>query len=184
MRIHGARRANRLLHLVEIGERFEDEEIGAAFPERGHLLAKRRAGFVARGRTVGLESDAERADGAGDEHVLPRRLARELRRTPVDLPHLRLEAVLRELDAVCAERVRLQHLGAGIDVRAVDAEHEVGRAQVELVVALIDEDAALVQHRAHRAIEDDDAIGIEQRARVAALDGGGGHGRRDAERGT
>ena len=40
--------------------------------------------------------------------------------------------------------------------------HELRRPEVELVVALVDEDALAIEHRAHRAVEDDDELGIEQ----------------------
>ena len=39
---------------------------------------------------------------------------------------------------------------------------EVGCSRVQLIVALVDEDAARVQHRPHRAVEDDDGFGVEQ----------------------
>ena len=47
-------------------------------------------------------------------------------------------------------------------VGAVHLADEIGRAKVELIVALIDEHAFGVEHRPHRAVEDDDLIWVEQ----------------------
>ena len=67
-----ARGANRLLDLLEIAERLEDEQIDAAFDETFDLLAEEFARFVLARRTVRLEAHAERADGAGDERAIAR----------------------------------------------------------------------------------------------------------------
>ena len=40
--------------------------------------------------------------------------------------------------------------------------YEIRGAQVQLVVALVDEDALVVEHRPHRAVEDDDLLRIEE----------------------
>ena len=73
-----------------------------------------------------------------------------------------VEPVGRELHRVGAERVGLEDLGAGADVRLVDLLHQVGLLEVQLVVADVDEHAAAVQHGAHRPVEDVDAAVVEQ----------------------
>ena len=60
--------------------------------------------------------------------------------------HLRPEAVLSELQPVRPEGVRFDDLGSGLDVALMDGVHQVGFLQVQLVVALVDEDAAAVEH--------------------------------------
>ena len=84
------------------------------------LLAEDLARFVLARRAVRLEAHAEWSDGAGDERAVARRLARDLRRGAIQLAHLLLQAVLRELQPVRAEAVRLDHVGAGVDVLAMD----------------------------------------------------------------
>ncbi len=64
----------------------------------------------------------------------------------------------------------------------MDPTHERGRADVQLIVALIDEDAFGIEHGAHRAVEYDDGGRIDQpgqqiRARPLAGAGDGGRGR-------
>jgi hypothetical protein len=54
-----------------------------------------------------------------------------------------------------AEGVRLDHLGPGLHVVAVDLEDEFGVREAQLVVAGIDEHPAVVDHRPHCAVEDE-----------------------------
>jgi hypothetical protein len=72
-RVDVAGGADGLLDLVQVAERLEDHAVGAAWPQRGDLLAERRRGLLARRRAVGLDAHAERAHGAGDEHRPPAR---------------------------------------------------------------------------------------------------------------
>ena len=162
--IHIARRGDRLADLVQVAEGLEDEQVGAALLQSLHLLAKDLARFFGRGRTIRLEPDAERPDGSRDEDVvsLLGRFTRDLRGTPVQLVRLRREPERGELDPIRAEAVRLEHLGTRLHVRAMHVAHEVRRAEVQLVVALVDEDAPGVQHRAHGAVEEDERLGIDQ----------------------
>ena len=51
-----------------------------------------------------------------------------------------------------AERVGLQDLGARLDVLLMDLPHHVGRGEVQLVEAAVDEHAARIEHGAHGAI--------------------------------
>jgi hypothetical protein len=186
-----ARGEDGLLDLVQIAERLEDHAVGAAVPERGDLLAEERPGLVASRGAVGLDAHAERADGPRHEHRHPRaalrprvgvgRLARQFGAAPVDGAHLPLEPVLRELEPVGAERVRLQHLGPGRGVRRVQAAHELGGPQGQLVVALVDEHAARIELGSHGAVEQHDLGGVQQ-----AVEGGAavGHGAGGTRAGT
>ena len=44
----------------------------------------------------------------------------------------------------------------------MDLAHQVGITEIQFVVAAIDVDALGVEHRAHRAVEDVNAVGIEK----------------------
>ena len=67
-----------------------------------------------------------------------------------------------ELEPIGSEAVGLQHLGAGLHVGTVEVAHHVGRADVELIIALIDEDAACVEHRPHGTVEQHERLRIDQ----------------------
>src|SRR2546429_379158 len=98
---------------------------------------------------------AGRADGPEDEHVAAGRLAHvagEPYASAVDLPHLALEPVHRELEAVGAERVALDEVGARGDVVGVDRLHEPRVVPVEDVDAAVERHPARVEPRAHRAV--------------------------------
>ena len=77
-------------------------------------------------------------------------------------PTKTFETFLRKLQPVRAEGVRLDDLRARLRISAVNLPHQIGRAEVELIVALVDEHAFRVEHRAHRTVEDGDARGIQE----------------------
>ena len=110
------------------------------------------------GRSVRLDADAERTDGAGDVDGVARRLARQRRAALVDGAQLVLDAEAAQLDAVRAVGVGLDDLRAGAHVLLVHLEHDLRIAEIQLVVALVDEDALGVEHRPHRAIEEVDVL--------------------------
>ena len=98
---------------------------------------------------------AERPDGAEDEHVAPHGLAnvaRESHSRPIHVAHSPLEPVERELEAVRAERVGLQQVGAGGDVLLVDALDDLRVVEVQDVEARVERHAPGVEHRAHGAV--------------------------------
>src|SRR5690606_22560782 len=125
--------------------------VDAAFEQALRLFAEDGPRLCKRSRAVRLDPDAERTHRARYQCATPRRRARQRRRTRVQLADLRLESVLRQLHAVRTEAVRLQQLRASLDVRGVDVPDEVRLLQVQLVVTAVDEDALLVEHRAHCA---------------------------------
>ena len=59
------------------------------------------------------------------------------------------------------EGVGLNDVGPGANIFGVNLAHEIGVTEVQLVVAAIDVDAFGIQHRAHRTVEDQDAIAGE-----------------------
>ena len=68
------------------------------------------------------------------------------------------EAERPELDAVRAEGVGFDDVGAGADVFLMDLGDQIGLGDVQRVEALVDEDALRIEHRPHRAVTDEDAI--------------------------
>ena len=113
--------------LLEIGEGLHDECVDAALEEALRLLAERGARLVGLERAERRQVLAEGADGSEDEGVAPRALpdvAREVGAAPVDLAHAAREAVDAELEAVGAEGVRLDAVGAGQEVLGVDGLDE------------------------------------------------------------
>jgi len=64
-----------------------------------------------------------------------------------------------ELQAVGAERVRLDHVRAGGDVGPMNSLDKPGVRDVELVEASVEEHAQLVETGSHCAVEENDALG-------------------------
>ena len=127
-RVDFAGRPNRFLDLVQIAESFENEKIGAPLSERGELLAKYRARFFLTRWPIGLEPNAEWTYGAGDEHRMCRLIrhpARDRCRPAVDRLHLTFQPVLRELDTIRAEAVRLQNFRARLHVLAMNLRNQL-----------------------------------------------------------
>ena len=122
-RAHGG---NRRADLVHVTERLEDEQVHAAFDERFGLLPEARLRLVDAEPAPGLDADAERSDCAGDVDGVARGLTRDARAGGVDVAELVAEAEGVQLDAVGAERVRLDNVGARADVFLVDLAHQVG----------------------------------------------------------
>ena len=145
--------------LVQIAEGLEDEQIDAALEQRLRLLAEVLARLVDAGLAPRLDADAQRTDRAGHVRAVARRATRDPRALDVDLAQRVGQAERAELDAVRAERVRLDDVGAGADVLVVDLLHQVRPRQVQRVEALVDEHALRVEHRPHRAVADEDALG-------------------------
>ena len=75
---------------------------------------------------------------------------------------LSFEPVGCKLGAARAERVGLDDLGPRFHVCAVDFANEIGRAKVQLVIALVDEDAFRIELRPHRSVYYDYFLRVEQ----------------------
>ena len=153
-------RRNRRDDLVHVAERLEHQQIDAALDQRLCLLSEIGLGFVSGGLTPRLDAQPERTDRARDIDVLAGGLARQLRASAVDLAHLVGQTKRPQLDAIGAERVGLNHIGAGAHVFVVHVGYAGGIGEVERVEAAIDEDTLRVEQRAHRAVADQHA-GVE-----------------------
>ncbi len=165
-----ARDVDRVLDLEDRRERLEHDRVDAGEHERVDLIGEREPRGPALGGRRDPELDAGRADRARDERFLIRGGARELDGGAVDRLRLFGEPVPRERDPVRTERVGLDDIRAGGHVIGVDPAHELGLRDVELVVAARVQHAALVEQRAHRAVE-------QQRAVRERLGERGGHAR-------
>ena len=127
--------------LVEVAERLEDEQVHAAVEQRPRLLAEVLLGLVHAGLAPRLDPDAQGTDGAGHVCLLARRVTGHARPRHVDGVRLVGEAEGPELDAVGAERVGLDDVGAGPDVLQVDLGDQVGLGKVQRLEAAVDEHA-------------------------------------------
>src|SRR5690606_27861880 len=87
-------------------------------------------------------------------------LASEPYRSGIDLVDSVVQPVLMELEPVGAKRVRLEYVHPGLGVLLVYATHQFRRREIQLVKALVDEYPARIQHRAHRAVEDNYFLGV------------------------
>ena len=86
----------------------------------------------------------------------------ELNLSSPDLVQVVFESVLLQLVRRRAEGVGLDDVGARANVFGVDLAHQIGIAEIQLVVTTIDVDALCVEHRAHRAVHDMDAISFKE----------------------
>jgi hypothetical protein len=157
-----AHRLDRHPHLGQVGEGLDEKGVDSALEEPFGLLAKGVAGLrrldgADRGQIL-----AERSDRSQHEHVAAHALAhvpRQLRPAQVDLPHPPLQAVHRKLEAVGAEGVRLDDVGAHSDVLGVNRLHELGIVQVQHVEARVEGDPARVEHGAHGPVAQQRPLG-------------------------
>ncbi len=110
---------DRLVDLLQVAERLQDEEIYSRSGEGGGLLAERLASLGSGRGSVRLQPNSDRTDASGHEELVARHLPGESCRGLVDPAHLRLEAVALQAEAIRAEGVRFQDLRAGLAVLGV-----------------------------------------------------------------
>ena len=157
------------LHVARVLRRFEEEQVGAALQQPDRL------------RPVGGDQLVE-GDAAGDGDGLRRRPHRprdepragELRRRfagdpcgrLVEFDRAVLQAVLGEHGRHSPERVRRDDVGLRGEVGLVDAADDVGPGDDEVLVAALEIGPAeilrgevrLLEHRPHRAVDDEDPL--------------------------
>jgi hypothetical protein len=86
------------------------------------------------------------------------------------------DVIVAEVGQVAAEGVGLYGVGAGLEVGAVDAAQHVRPRHIEDLVAafqaveIVQRQIRCLQHRAHRAVADQDALG-ERLAGIASRNG-------------
>ena len=144
---------------LDVGKRFEDEEIDAALFERQRLFVKNGQDLI-RLRMARLHTDAERTDRAGNQNFARggfARFAGNFHAAAVQALHFVAKAERCELEAIRAEGVGLDDLRAGFDVRLMHAKDRFGLGGVQLIEAAL-RAHRFVQHRTHGAIGDEDGI--------------------------
>ena len=148
---HAPHRLDRVDHLLQVVERLDHEDVGAAPVEDGSLL-REELPANARGRRL-----TERSDRAADEDVATRHLpgvAGKLDARRVDRLQVVLEEVVRELAAVRPEGVRLDQLRPGVDEADVQGHDGVRRAQVRLL-GTAEPRNCCGEQRAHASVAND-----------------------------
>ena len=165
-----------LAHFVQIAEGFEHQQIDAGLQQHFRLLAEDGARLGERSRSQRLDVRAERADSAGHESVLAGRFTGQADAGMVDGMQFLGEPERRQAHAVGPEGVGLQDLGAGLHVLLMNLPHHVGRGDVQLIEAAVDEHAARIKHGAHGAVGHHGAAGKLLSKLFGAGSGGGRHG--------
>ena len=177
--------AKRGLRIERVENRLDEEQVATAVDQPTNLLRVGFACVVERERSkarvvdVGAQAQGlvERPDGAGHEagaiRATRRGLFRDARGRDVEVVDDVLEVVVCLGKRVRVERIRLDDVGARVQILLVNSANHVGASQdQQVVVALealrvIDEAIApkvgflepgTLDHRAHRAIEKDDAL--------------------------
>ncbi len=180
------------LGLQDVLRGLDEQRVGAAEDEPAGLESERRLEVGVCGVP---EARQLRAGSHGAEHPAHPVIAglevlgdppRDLRAGARELLDAILDAVVGEVRPVGAEGVRLDRVDARLEVGAVDRLEDVGAADVEdLVAALVllevlEGRVELLQHRAHRAVGDHDALLEGRQERLGTLRP---RDRRDVERG-
>ena len=157
------------LELEDVLARLDDHQIDAACDQAGgllrehiHELGKRDP---AERRVVARGEEAGRAHRTGDEPLLAGGLAGDLCGLEVDLVRVLVEAPLGELQARGLERVGLEHVGASLEHRCVDAFDHVGPVEHQRLVAaarqpviVFEAELELLERGAHPAVVDNRAL--------------------------
>ena len=154
---HAAHRLDRVDELLQVVERLDHEEVGAAALEDARLLAEEVPPHP-RGRRL-----ADRADRAGDEHVAARDLPGlpgQLDRGGVDPLEVVLQEPAGQLAPVGPEGVRLDQVGAGVDEADVEGDDGLRRAEICLLGRPQPGHGGGDQ-RAHAAVGDDRRTGLQ-----------------------
>ena len=86
----------------------------------------------------------------------------------VELAHAVLQMVEREADAIRAERVGEQDVGAGVDEALMDALHRLRALDVPRRAVVAFAEAEREEIGAHRAVGDDDLLLFEEPAQQIA----------------
>src|ERR1017187_4002403 len=140
LRIHIAAGEYRLVQLFDVAKGFQHQQIDAPFDQGRDLFAKCRPGLFKRSLPQRLNADTERADRSGHPYVETLgRFSGHVSTGQVDVTDAVRNAVARQAEAVRAESIGLDNLGA----------------RLQLVVAAVDEDAFGIEKRPHGSIAED-----------------------------
>ena len=124
------------------------------------MLAENGEQFVRWGRSRTWRIDSERADGAGNQHFVPRgfaRLAGDFYAAMIQLGDAVGQSELREFVAIRAECIGLNDLRARFDIGLMDAEDGFGCDEFSSSMRALRADG-FVEQRAHRAVGDEHGV--------------------------
>ncbi len=168
---------HRGLGLQQVLAGLDQHRVDAALEHPGDLLvvglAQRHVGCVTEGGQLGSRADGAQHEprlcrGAEGVRLRPGQGGAGLRQfeDPV------LDVVLGQVGQVGPEGVRLDGVDADLEILAVHRPDDVGSGHVEDLVAalqpgeIVQRRILCLQHRAHRAVRNDDALGERGQQRV------------------
>ena len=157
---HLADRADRLFDDGQFRERLEYEQIDPALGESFGLLFEKVLRLVERRRSERLDAQAQRPDRTRDIGLFAGRFACDAGGGDVDVAKLSFEPVRLQFVPRGSERVRFDDVGTRFYVLVVHLADEVGRCDVQLVVAAVYVHAFVVKACPYRAVKDIHAVGF------------------------
>ena len=142
---------------------FELDGVDAGGDQRGKLLMIGGAGFFPRDAAVGINADSQRPDRASDVDVIVfafgNRQPREFNGAAILTVDVLGAAGGRQFEAIGAEGVGFDHVGAGGDVGLVNRDDHFGGFDVHGVKTGIGAGMGLLmEHRSHSAVAEDWAV--------------------------
>ena len=171
-----ARGEDRLAHDREITEGLDQEDVDATLDQTTHLLGEHRAGLVEAGRAKGFDAQPERANAAGHVAPIAGSLPGDLGTAPVDGVELVVGAMLAQLVTIGPKGIAGQHLCARLAIGLVDLPDDFFSAEIEGVVALVEEEPAVIELGTDATVHEDDAGLVEKFDEGKTLAGNGGVG--------
>ena len=166
---------HRRLDLQRVLAGLDQDRVDAAGDQPAALLGERRfqriVGDVAEARQLGARPDAAHHPAMPPVGEAFRRFPRQLGSDLVDLEGAVLQPELAQRDRGAAEGVGLHHVGAGLEIAAVDVADEVGAGQVQHLgavllapVVLLDIERQRLHAAAHAAVAQQNVVAqsIEQ----------------------
>ncbi len=162
---HPADRGDGSTKFIQVPERFQHEQVDAAFGQCLRLFLKPAFGFIDAGLAPRLDSNTQWANrpryksgAAPVPAVSSGRVARDPCAFEVDGLHLLAQPERTQLDAIGPERVGFENVGAGSQVFAVHALDQRWIGQVQRFEASIEENTLRVQEGAHRTVTHEHAV--------------------------
>ena len=139
-------------------EGFEHEKVDAFVGQHRHLFAidsSQFIRFILDKHLAGLEDGSDRTS---DQRLVSRRFPCQSNGGSVDLFELIRQSMALQFESVGTKGIGLDYVRPGIGILLVDSRDELGVGNAQVFVARIDEHAFRVDHRAHRAVEDERAL--------------------------
>ena len=119
--------------LFDVHHGLDDHQVHASLDQSFDLLAKRLAGFFARGGAERLQAQPQRADGSGHPEVIAGHFPRQARSGEIDLADFIPQIEFGQAQPCGSKGIRLEHFGARLDIAQMDFFHQVRRGKVQFV---------------------------------------------------